>query len=76
MSQVIVLNIFKKMLPSTAVVQRGLCLIIINLFWLHKFTMVRMPKRKKNIVINYIYIIKPDRIKGKRTVGTRFNFME
>ena len=35
-----------------------------------------MPKRKKNIVINYIYLIKPDRIKGKRTVGTRFNFME
>ena len=31
-----------------------------NLFRLHKFTMVLMPKKKNkyNIVINYIYIIK------------------
>ena len=34
-------------------------IIIVNLLWLHKFTVVRMPKReKKNIVINYIHIIK------------------
>ena len=49
-----------------------------NLFRLHKFTMVLMPKRKK-IVINYIYIIKTARKKNKnnkRTAGTRINFME
>ena len=38
--------------------------IIINLFRFHKFTMVLMPKRKKN-VINYIYIIKPP---GKKSI--------
>ena len=37
----------------------SLIIIIVNLFWLHKFTVVLMPKReKKNIVINYIHIIK------------------
>ena len=39
--------------------------IIINLFRLHKFTIVLMPKRKKNIVINYICIIKPH---GKKSI--------
>ena len=34
-------------------------IIITNLFRLHKFTIVPMPKKKKyNIVINYIYITK------------------
>ena len=52
-------------------------IIIINLFRLHKLTMVLMLKRKKNknIVMNYIYIIKPGEIKNKRTAGTRVNFM-
>ena len=49
-----------------------------NLFRLHKFTMVLMPKRKK-IVINYIYIYKKNCTKkknNKRTAGTGVNFME
>ena len=49
------------------------------LFRLHKFTMVLMAKRereKKNIVINYIYIIKTARKKNnRRTATTRVNFM-